>query len=862
MGRRASAAIALAAVTAVGGFTRVATAATVFTYNFNSSGSGAANAQGQSQPAGATFSNFTLNGVTSGSSTSTFTASNWPTPNALDPNAYYSFSVSPTSGNVLFLTDIALDNSRSSGGSRSPGATSRLYGNLSSAPLSESTLASIPTSLTANPFNFTDVISGDTLTFRYHAYNVQNSGISVSVDNVATNGSVQADSAAIALANPTQVYADANALTLSNTISGATGANLTKLGSNTLTLTGANSFAGPLSIGAGTLRVNAINSTPGANQPLGTATSAISVGSASAGTFVYTGGTAATLNRGITVGGAGGATIRSTAGQLTLGTGGTTSGVSAGANALTFDASGGDISVTSVISGSGTVTKTGANTLALSGNNTFTGPLTITGGTVSVNAINSTPTANQPLGNSSAAITLGSSNSGAALEYTGNTAATLNRQVTIGGAGGGTIRSTAALLTLGTGGTTSGVSGGGNPVTFDANGGDISVAGVISGTGTTLTKIGGNNLTLSGANSYTGDTTISAGTLTVTGSIHSASTVGIAGGTLAGNGSVLGNANLSGGSIAMGSGGNIAGTLGVTGGNWNGQGSVTCPVIASSGTFTIGSSGNLTATSGLNVTGGAIAAAGGGSTITGSVNYTSPASSTFAGQIAGAGSTLTLNNPAATLTLTGTNTYTGDTNISAGTLAVNGTLNAAAGAVNVKPAGTLAGANGTIARTVNVEGTVSPGGSTAESQLTTGNQNWSGGSTYRWSINDATGAAGTGYDTLTAGGTLAVNATTASKILIKVTAGAVANFDKFGVYTWTIASATDVTGFSADKFVVNVDDFAEPTHSSHYWQVAQAGNSIQLTYVPEPASATVLGGGIAFGLLGRRRRRRERRAAR
>jgi len=48
--------------------------------------------------------------------------------------------------------------------------------------------------------------------------------------------------------------------------------------------------------------------------------------------------------------------------------------------------------------------------------------------------------------------------------------------------------------------------------TIDTNGYDLAIAGVLSGTGS-LTKIGIGTLTLTGANSYTGGTTVSAGTL-------------------------------------------------------------------------------------------------------------------------------------------------------------------------------------------------------------------------------------------------------------------------------------------------------------------------------------------------------------
>ena len=68
----------------------------------------------------------------------------------------------------------------------------------------------------------------------------------------------------------------------------------------------------------------------------------------------------------------------------------------------------------------------------------------------------------------------------------------------------------------------------------------------------------------------------------------------------------------------------------------------------------------------LNVTGGAIAAADGTGTLNGSLNYTSSTSSTFLGAIpTGPGSTVTMNNALASLTLAGTSTDNGATTISA-----------------------------------------------------------------------------------------------------------------------------------------------------------------------------------------------------
>ena len=138
-------------------------------------------------------------------------------------------------------------------------------------------------------------------------------------------------------------------------------------------------------------------------------------------------------------------------------------------------------------------------------------------------------------------------------------------------------------------------------------------------------------------------------------------------GRLEGSGMINATVN-SAGIIDLDAGG-IMGTLNTTGGAWNGLGSVSGLVTVSSGTFTIGSGANLRADGGLSVTGtGTIAATDASAKITGSVSYLSSSNSTFAGIIAGAGKTLTLNNPTTTLTLAGPSIYTGATTVTAGTL--------------------------------------------------------------------------------------------------------------------------------------------------------------------------------------------------
>lgn len=163
------------------------------------------------------------------------------------------------------------------------------------------------------------------------------------------------------------------------------------------------------------------------------------------------------------------------------------------------------------------ITKDGAGTLVLGGNNTFEGDLTVNGGLVSITAVNNT----------------------------GNGANILN--------GGGLLINQAGLdfteaMTLGASGGT--INDGGNSVT---------VSGIMSGTGS-MTKTGSGTLILSNAQTYSGATNITAGALRLLGSLNN-SAVSLTGGTFAGTGSAA-SLNASGGSIAPG---NSIGTITIVG---------------------------------------------------------------------------------------------------------------------------------------------------------------------------------------------------------------------------------------------------------------------------------------------------------
>ncbi|EED9682221.1 AIDA autotransporter-like protein ShdA, partial [Salmonella enterica subsp. enterica] len=423
--------------------------------------------------------------------------------------------------------------------------------------------------------------------------------------------------------------------TFDNAISGS--GQVDKSGDKMLTLSGANSYSGGTLISDGTLvasNVEALGTGDVTNDAVlelntgGDFDNAIS----GSGQVVKSGGDTLTLSGSNTYTGG------------TLISGGTlvASNVEAlGSGDVTNDAvlelnTGGDF--TNNISGSGQVVKSGDETLTLSGANSYTGGTTISGGTliasnvealgtgdVTDNAVlelntggdfdNAISGSGQVVKSGDDALTLSGSNT-----YTGGTTISGGTLVAsnVEALGSGDVTNN-AVLELNTGGT------------FD---------NAISGSGNVV-KSGADTLTLSGSNSYTGGTTISGGTLV-------ASNV-----EALGTGDVTNNATLE-----LNTGGDFINNIGGTG------------RVEKSGDDTLTLSGSNTYTGGTTISGGTLVAndvnALGTGDVTDNATLELNTSGTFDNVISGSGQVVKSGDK--TLTLSGSNTYTGGTTINDGTL--------------------------------------------------------------------------------------------------------------------------------------------------------------------------------------------------
>ncbi len=294
---------------------------------------------------------------------------------------------------------------------------------------------------------------------------------------------------------------------------------LVKTANGIWTLSAGNTFTGDVSINQGTLSVNSVADS-GVSSALG-AGAAINLGSgAQTGTLLYTGAGGST-NRSVNLAStaAGGGTITNNGSGALVFTG---TFSSAGTNAKTFTLGGSSTAAnefqpTLVDSTGGalTVVKSGAGTWGLSGASSFTGALSAAQGTLSISSIADSGV-NSAAGAGSL-INIGSgTNVAGALIYTG-TGATTNRTINLAATtnGGATIQSSGTGALILTGAFTNAGTGTKTLTLGGSNGGANEVQGVLgNGSGTLgLTKADAGAWTLSAANTYSGITTLGAGTL-------------------------------------------------------------------------------------------------------------------------------------------------------------------------------------------------------------------------------------------------------------------------------------------------------------------------------------------------------------
>jgi autotransporter-associated beta strand protein len=554
-------------------------------------------------------------------------------------------------------------------------------------------------------------------------------------------------------------------------------------------------------------------------------------------------------------------------------------GINLNARTRVFNVANGSAATDALLSGNiigggvGGIVKNGTGTLSLSGSNSYTGVTTINVGTLQFGKQTAL------YNNTSASWTAAN-----VVVRNGATAA-----FNVGGSGEFTTGNVTTLLTNlgGTNGTSTTGFAAGSAIGFDttnASGGTFTVAdNIANSTGTGggaigVTKLGTNTLVLTGINSYTGVTTINAGTLQFAKqtALYNSNT-----------------ANWTAANIVVRNG--ATASLNVGGAGEFTTGNVTTLLTNLGGT-------NGTSTTGL-AAGSAIGfdttnASGGTFTVADNI-----ANSTGTGGGALGVTKLGTN----TLVLTGTNTYTGATTVTAGALQVGnaGSGQTGSGAVSVQTGSTILG-TGTVrgtSFTADSGSTVQAGDSTAAGSFGTLNFTpASGGGTlslqssiilgigtannlgsidplfggndvgtagYFSYVNDVSRSLGLGagshdllsFNNPSGGSSTSLNFLTTTGSLQVLGSGFTAEKGQiFNLIDWGNLVTTNFTGFNLgsdyrDGSSDNGSSFDLPdiSNSGLVWDVSQFTTSGVIVVVPEPGRALFLLIGVA-GLLMRRRR--------
>jgi fibronectin-binding autotransporter adhesin len=590
-----------------------------------------------------------------------------------------------------------------------------------------------------------------------------------------------------------------------------------------------------------------------------------------------------------------------------------------------FQAAGGtlDLSSTiSVISGSGiSLSLIGGGTFIFGGASTYNGGTTLSDGTLVLAASS----------NAGTTLTTGPVGTGTFHLGSGTNLVTLQASTAVGTPK--TLRNSISLegdvtFSPGPGQTTGRVTldpftGLTTPGTFTlartnqltvATGETVDFIGPITGAGFGITKLGAGTLNIgngagdTGANTFNGLTTVSAGSVVLN---KAASTTAIAGDlTIDGTGTVSLSANeqiadtssvtISSSSSAAFSLGSRTETIanltinGVTGTNAVTGGSGTL-IIAGAGTINA-NAGNITVTNLTTGTGGlsmgsgvtvSSSTAGGVTTLNGNVTFNGATTGATLGSTSAPSSGITLNGDrnftvadatavndltvagvvsngtvagsgltklgAGTLVLSGANTYTGTTTVNAGTLLVNGST-AAASAVSVNNAGSVLGGTGTINGSVTISSTaagatLNPGPSgtngTAASVGTLNVGSLTLSPTNASTVHiDAFGTATSSWDKLVSAGAISLN--TLGTLDVTIASG----LTFAAGTTYVLLDGTSISGTFAGIADNQLVTFSGYTFIADYTPTGE----FDLIAVPEPS--TWIAGGLAFAALLISQRRR------
>jgi fibronectin-binding autotransporter adhesin len=429
--------------------------------------------------------------------------------------------------------------------------------------------------------------------------------------------------------------------------------------------------------------------------------------------------------------------------------------------------------------------------------------------------------------------------------------ATLN----IGGAEGeaataaGTVKSSGIVFGSGTG-----------TVNFNHTDTDYLFDVALSGNGS-VNQIGSGTTTLSGANSYTGPTTIRNGTVRISADTNLGNAAGLLvfdGGALnttqsfnmtraitlnAGGGTIATDASTTLGlaSVISGAGTLIKqgdGTLTLTGANTYAGGTA-----INGGVLQIASDAVLGAATGaLSFDGGTLQtttsfASARNIALTGDGTLLTDGGTVFSlgGAITGAGS-LTKDGTGATI-LTGTNSYKGTTSVNAGTLFINGDQSAATGLTIVNSGATLGG-SGTIGGNVNIAdgGTLAPGNSPGTLTIN-GNLSLAAGSASNFEFGAANVVGGPLNDLVKVGGNLVLDGT----LNVSVATGGSFNAGIYRVFNY-VGTLTD-NGLDIGTFPRNSDLYVQTSVANQVNLVNTAGQTLNFWDGPKGQNNGAIDGG-------------------